>query len=269
MKKYLPIIGVILVWSSAYPLIKIALAYMSPIVLAIIRLAVGGFILAIYAKGFIYGIKEFIGAILNVSLFLILLNFGVMFSPNPALSATLIYTQPVFIVILNYFVFNEKVNLAKILGVIIAISGAIYASGSLKINLGALISIIGGFIWAVGTVFYRKFLINKDVVKLNSFMSLVSVPILFLFLPLNYYFKFSIEGILMAIILGITAQALGFIFWFISIKNLGSFKASVLSLFVPPFSYIFSYLILGAIPTVEEIVGSSLVLLGILLTFKS
>jgi len=269
MKKYLPIIGVILVWSSAYPLIKIALVYMSPIVLAIIRLTVGGLLLAIYAKGFVYGVKEFVGAILNVALFMIFLNFGVMLSPNPALSATLIYTQPVFIVILSYFVFNERVNLAKILGVIIAISGAIYASGNVEINLGALISLIGGFIWAVGTVFYRKFLINRDVGKLNSFMALVSVPILSFFLPFHYYFTFSIEGILVAVVIGVTAQALGFIFWFTSIRKLGSFKASTLSLLVPPLSYMFSYLILGDIPSIEEIVGSSLVLLGILLTFKS
>ena len=269
MKKYLPILGVILVWSSAYPLIKIALAYMSPILLAIIRLIVGGALLAIYARGFVYGVKEFVSAILNVALFMVLLNFGVMLSPNPALSATLIYTQPVFIVILSYFVFKEKVNLAKIIGVIIAIAGSIYASGDLNVNLGALISIIGGFVWALGTIFYRKFLINEDVAKLNSFMALVSVPILFLFLPFHFYFNPSFEGILMAVIIGITAQALGFIFWFTSVKNLGSFRASALSLLVPPLSYFFSYLILGDIPTFEEILGSSLVLLGVLLTFKS
>lgn len=239
---------------------------MSPIILAIIRLLVGGLILTVYGRGIKYGITEFIGAVLNVGLFMILLNFGVLLSSNPALSATLIYTQPVFVAILGYFVFKDNISLLKILGIILAIFGAVYASGGIEINIGALVSLLGGFVWALGTVFYRKFLIQDDIVRLNSFMALVSVPMLLIFLPFQYRFVYSVEGILVAVIIGVTAQALGFIFWFTSVKDLGSFKASSLSLLVPPLSYLFSYIILNDVATVQEMVGSSLVLIGVLLT---
>ncbi|BFI76299.1 DMT family transporter [Sulfurisphaera ohwakuensis] len=266
MRQYLPILGVVLVWSSAYPLIKIALQYMSPIILAIIRLLVGGLILLIYGKGIIYGLKEFIGSLLNVAIFMILLNLGVLLSPNPALSATLIYTQPVFVAIFSYFIFKEKIGILKIFGIIIAISGAIIASGNLEVNIGALISLLGGITWAVGTIYYRKYLINEDVIRLNSFFSLSSVPVLVPLIPFQFYFKVSLEGIVVAIIIGITAQALGFIFWFSSVKSLGAFKASSISLLVPALSYFFSYIILGDMPTLIEMIGSFLVLFGVLLT---
>ncbi|BAK54750.1 putative DMT family transporter [Sulfurisphaera tokodaii str. 7] len=265
-RQYLPILGVVLVWSSAYPLIKIALQYMSPIILAIIRLLVGGLILLIYGKGIIYGLKEFIGSLLNVAIFMILLNLGVLLSPNPALSATLIYTQPVFVAIFSYFIFKEKIGILKIFGIIIAISGAIIASGNLEVNIGALISLLGGITWAVGTIYYRKYLINEDVIRLNSFFALSSVPVLVPLIPFQFYFKVSLEGIVVAIIIGITAQALGFIFWFSSVKNLGAFKASSISLLVPALSYFFSYIILGDMPTLIEMIGSFLVLFGVLLT---
>ncbi|MFP3346165.1 MAG: DMT family transporter [Sulfolobaceae archaeon] len=269
MRKLLPIITVILVWSSAYPLIKIALDYISPIVLAVIRLVTGGIILTVYGRGLSYGKKEMIGGLINVALFMLFLNFGVMLSVNPALSATLIYTQPIFLVILSAVFLKKKPSVLQLLGVIIAISGAIYSAGITGFNLGSVISLIGGLIWAIGTLYYQVFLIEKDVIKLNSFMALFSALFLLPFTPINFYFKFTISGILVAVIIGITAQAIGFIAWFNSIKQLGSFLSSSLSLLVPAMSYLFSFIMLDEVPTFQQLLGSAIVLLGVFLTIIS
>ncbi|MEJ2770813.1 MULTISPECIES: DMT family transporter [unclassified Stygiolobus] len=269
MRKLLPIITVILVWSSAYPLIKIALDYVSPIVLAVIRLVTGGIILTVYGRGLSYGKKEMIGGLINVALFMLFLNFGVMLSVNPALSATLIYTQPIFLVILSAIFLSKKPSVLQLLGVIIAISGAIYSAGITGFNLGSIISLIGGLMWAIGTLYYQVFLIEKDVIKLNSFMALFSALFLLPFTPINFYFKFTISGILVAVIIGITAQAIGFIAWFNSIKQLGSFLSSSLSLLVPAMSYLFSFIMLDEVPTFQQLLGSAIVLLGVFLTIIS
>ncbi|MEJ2779806.1 DMT family transporter [Stygiolobus sp. CP850M] len=269
MRKLLPIITVILVWSSAYPLIKIALDYVSPIVLAVIRLVTGGIILTVYGRGLSYGKKEMIGGLINVALFMLFLNFGVMLSVNPALSATLIYTQPIFLVILSAIFLSKKPSVLQLLGVTIAISGAIYSAGITGFNLGSIISLIGGLMWAIGTLYYQVFLIEKDVIKLNSFMALFSALFLLPFTPINFYFKFTISGILVAVIIGIIAQAIGFIAWFNSIKQLGSFLSSSLSLLVPAMSYLFSFIMLDEVPTFQQLLGSAIVLLGVFLTIIS
>jgi drug/metabolite transporter (DMT)-like permease len=269
VRKLLPIITVILVWSSAYPLIKIALDYVSPIVLAVIRLVTGGIILTVYGRGLSYGKKEMIGGLINVALFMLFLNFGIMLSVNPALSATLIYTQPIFLVILSAIFLSKKPSVLQLLGVIIAISGAIYSAGITGFNLGSIISLIGGLIWAIGTLYYQMFLIEKDVIKLNSFMALFSALFLLPFTPINFYFKFTISGILVAVLIGITAQAIGFIAWFNSIKQLGSFLSSSLSLLVPAMSYLFSFIMLDEVPTFQQLLGSAIVLLGVFLTIIS
>lgn len=269
MRKLLPIITVILVWSSAYPLIKIALNYVSPIVLAVIRLVTGGIILTVYGRGLSYGKKEMIGGLINVALFMLFLNFGVMLSINPALSATLIYTQPIFLVILSAAFLSKKPTVLQLLGVIIAISGAIYSAGITGFNLGSILSLIGGLVWAIGTLYYQVFLIEKDIIKLNSFMALFSALFLLPFTPINFYFKFTISGILVAVIIGITAQAIGFIAWFSSIKQLGPFLSSSLSLLVPAMSYLFSFIMLGEVPTFQQLLGTAIVLLGVFLTIIS
>ncbi|PVU75065.1 permease [Sulfolobus sp. SCGC AB-777_G06] len=258
-----------LVWSSAYPLIKIALDYVSPIVLAVIRLVTGGIILTVYGRGLSYGKKEMIGGLINVALFMLFLNFGVMLSVNPALSATLIYTQPIFLVILSAVFLTKRPSVLQLLGVIIAISGAIYSAGITGFNLGSIISLIGGLMWAIGTLYYQVFLIEKDVIKLNSFMALFSALFLLPFTPINFYFKFTISGILVAVIIGITAQAIGFIAWFNSIKQLGSFLSSSLSLLVPAMSYLFSFIMLDEVPTFQQLLGTAIVLLGVFLTIIS
>ncbi|WP_231112359.1 DMT family transporter [Stygiolobus azoricus] len=269
MRKLLPIITVILVWSSAYPLIKIALNYVSPILLAVIRLVTGGIILTVYGGGLSYGKKEMIGGLINVALFMLFLNFGVMLSVNPALSATLIYTQPIFLVILSAVFLGKKPTILQLLGTIIAISGAIYSAGITGFNLGSILSLIGGLIWAIGTLYYQVFLIEKDIIKLNSFMALFSALFLLPFTPINFYFKFNISGILVAVIIGITAQAIGFIAWFSSIKQLGPFLSSSLSLLVPAMSYLFSFIMLGEVPTFQQLLGTAIVLLGVFLTIIS
>ncbi|MEM4096983.1 MAG: EamA family transporter [Metallosphaera sp.] len=48
---------------------------------------------------------------------------------------------------------------------------------------------------------------------------------------------------------------------------MGPIKASTFVLLVPVSSYFFSYLILNEVPTISEVVGSAVTLLGVFLTF--
>ncbi|MEM4956932.1 MAG: EamA family transporter, partial [Metallosphaera sp.] len=52
-----------------------------------------------------------------------------------------------------------------------------------------------------------------------------------------------------------------------AVKSIGPVRASTIVLLVPVSSYLFSYLLLGEIPTLEEAVGSAVTLFGIFLTF--
>ncbi|WP_246263777.1 DMT family transporter [Metallosphaera tengchongensis] len=266
-KQFVSLALLISFWGSAFPLIKIILDFMSPFLIALIRVLVGGTVLLLVSRRFIYGVKESISAILNIGLFLILLNLGIEFSPNPGLASTLIYTQPIFVLILSRVILKEKINLLQAMGILTAFLGIFASVGGGGFDLGSLISLGGGLTWALGTIYYRVNLRDRDVLALNSYMSLFSSLIIFPVSLLNFKIEWNAEGIGLALLVSITAQALGFILWFSTVRSIGPVKASSAVLLVPVSSYLFSYLLLGEIPSVIEIIGSAVTLTGVFLTF--
>ncbi|WP_246252908.1 DMT family transporter [Acidianus brierleyi] len=262
---YLSIIGVIIVWGLSFPLSKLALYYMSPFILTFFRFSIGGVLLLIYARGIVFGKKEAINAILNMSLFVILLNLAINLSSNPALASVLIYTQPIFVVVIIR-ILGERINLLQLLGVIIAFSGIFISVDSGDFNIGSLIAVLAAILWAIGTVYYRRNLIKESVTKLNAFMSLFSALFALPTIGIDFRFTFNVYGILFAIGVAIIAQAMGFIFWFSSIKNLGPLTSSTMAILVPVSAYVFSFLILGKIPSYFQILGSTLALIGVIIS---
>ncbi|ABP94514.1 MULTISPECIES: DMT family transporter [Metallosphaera] len=266
-KQYMGLILLILFWGSAFPIIKITLQFMSPFIIALIRVTVGGTLLFLVVRKLAYGVKESISALLNIGIFLVLLNLGIQYSANPGLASTLIYTQPVFVLILSRLVLKERINLLQVLGIVLAFTGVIASVGLSNFDLGSVIALLGGLTWAVGTIYYRVYLRDRDVLALNAYMSLFSGLFLAPVSLVEPRFTPNLEGIGLALLVSVTAQALGFILWFNAVKSIGPVRASTIVLLVPVSSYLFSYLLLGEIPTLEEAVGSAVTLFGIFLTF--
>ncbi len=262
---YLWIAVTVLAWSVTYPLIKLALDYMSPFVLLEIRLLVGGSVLLLLSKGLSWGRRQFASGLLNVALFLVLLNLGVEYSYNPALAAVLIYTQPAFLIILGVIA-GERISALQAIGTSVAIVGALVSAGSVNFDLGSTLSLLGGFVWALGTMYHRRYLSGENLLKLNAFYSIISAIVDSPLLAFNYYFVPSATGLLLALAVGLLAQALGFVSWFNSIKELGPYLASNVSLLVPALAYVFSYLILGVRPTWDQLIGSAMIIIGVLIT---
>lgn len=264
IRGYLTILGVIIVWGISFPLSKIALYFMSPFVLTSIRFTIGGLILTAYGKGIIYGKKEAINAILNMGIFVILLNLAINYSTNPALASVLIYMQPIFVALFSRLR-GEEILFPQLIGIIVSFTGIFISVDSVNFSLGSLIAIVAAILWAVGTLYYSN-LKNRDIVKLNAFMSLFSSLFVIPILPFDFYFKPSALGIGVGILVAIIAQALGFIFWFSSVKDLGATTASSIVILVPVSAYLFSFIILDQIPNIFQIFGSSLALIGVFIS---
>ncbi|WP_240931195.1 DMT family transporter [Acidianus sulfidivorans] len=263
-KGYTYLIGVIIFWGLSFPLSKLALTFMSPFVLTLIRFLVGGAILSIYARGLEYSKKEAINAILNMAIFVILLNVAINFSSNPALASVLIYTQPIFVIILARL-FGDVIRVSQAIGVLIAFIGIFISVNSVNFDLGSIIAIIAAILWAFGTIYYSRLKV-KNIIKLNAFMSLFSSLFIIPIIPFSDYFILNFEGLSLAILVAIIAQALGFIFWFKGVSELGPSVASSVVILVPASAYFFTFLLLGKIPSLFQLIGSFLALLGVFIS---
>ncbi|HLI46806.1 MAG TPA: DMT family transporter [Geobacterales bacterium] len=268
-KRFLYIFFTILCWGLSYPLSKIALSYMTPIILAFIRSFIGGLILMLFVRKIISGRKEFIDALLNVGALLILLNLGIYFSLNPGLASVMLYTQPVFTIIISSIFLKEPIMKKELLGVVLAFSGILISVNSLEFDYGVLFALLGGFIWSVGTIYHSKHFKNTELLSLHTFMSLVSSVFIVPLIPIGFYFIFSLKGILVALALTILAQVFGYIAWFKSINEIGPIMSGTFSLLVPVMAYITTYLILGIKPSLLTLIGSAVTLFGVFFAMRS
>ncbi|WP_054856677.1 DMT family transporter [Vulcanisaeta sp. JCM 16159] len=266
LRGYLAMIGVLIVWGSSYSISKMAMHYMSPFVLTMYRFVFGGLVLLLIGRGLTISRKYVINALLNGALFVVFLNLAIEYSLNPALVSVLVYTQPIFVLILSIILYGERPTMLQVIGIILAFIGLLIAVGVYNFDIGDAIAILGGFIWALGTHYYRRNLAKENLIRLNASMAVISALIASPTLLINPYMALSLDAIAWGILVALVAQVAGFLLWFLGVKDLGPVTASSISILVPASAYLFALLILGKAPTEMEVIGSAITLTGVLIS---
>lgn len=266
LRGYLAMLGVLAAWGSSYSISKVAMYYMSPFVLTMYRFGFGGLLLYLIGRGLVINRRYVINALLNGALFVVFLNLAIKYSSNPALVSVLVYTQPIFVLILSIALYGEKPTALQVVGIIIAFSGLLIAVGVYSFDIGDAIAILGGFIWALGTHYYRRNLVHEDLIRLNASMAVISALIAAPTLIINPHMELTLNAVAWGIIVALVAQVMGFLLWFLGVKDLGPVTASSISILVPASAYLFALLILGKVPTEMEVIGSAITLTGVLIS---
>lgn len=265
LKGYLAMIGVLVAWGSSYSISKIALAFMSPLVLSLFRFLTGAVFFSAAGRGLLWSRDAVINALLNGALFVVLINIAIELSKNPAFVSILVYTQPIFVILLSAVVYREPPKPLQIVGTALAFSGLLIAVGASSFDLGDAVAILGAFIWALGTHFYRRRLLRADLLRLNATMGLVSAAIISPVVVVDPHIEPSLQALAWGIGTSLISQIVGFLLWFVGVRELGPVKASSISILVPVSAFLFAFLLLGEIPTWSEIAGSAVALLGVML----
>ncbi len=259
-------LGVLLFWGFSWPSAKMALCFMSPYLLSLLRFSIGALFLLLFAQRPIFTPRVVVGALLNGAFFVTLVNKAVSMSTNPALASALVYTQPLFVMLLLRCS-GEKLKGTQIFGVLLAFFGVVVSAGSVHFDRGVLMAIFSGFVWATGIVYYRKYLRNEDVLQFNTSLNILSaIFVAPLAILVDARFHFSLEAIGWGVLTAFVSQVAGFLLWFLSLKNLGVATASAFSLLVPVWAYVFTYLLMTHIPEPLQILGSFATLLGVFLS---
>ena len=196
-------------------------------------------------------------------------------------AALIIATCPIFITIASAIFFREKINLSKVLGIIISVFGAIIVISRghpLKMfdrNLG--VGELYIFCCVLSWVAYS--LIGKTVMKALSPLVAVSysavigtvalsVPALFEGLIRNIGHHSALAW-LSILYLGIFATVIGFVWYYEGVKRIGPVKSGLFINFVPIFAILLAFLILGEEITLSLAIGGVLVFSGVYLTNRS
>ena len=183
----------------------------------------------------------------------------------------ILLSAPVFLTIMGVIFLREKLNIYKVLSLIIAMIGVILISG-FSFNQGynkegIILLLIGSILVAVLDLTVRLFG-QKETTMALSFYNLLFAAIIFVLLSLN-----SLQPIMFLDLAAITAggflDGLGMLLLVFALKNIEASYVSITHYSQILYGLIIGYLIFSHVPSYVEFIGSALIILsGYLIYFK-
>ena len=189
-----------------------------------------------------------------------------------SIPALLLYTAPIFVMILSVILFKEKITKKKLISLVMTFLGLALVTGAFsssdKISIFALLLGLGsGLGYALYSIF-GKFLVDKySAITITTYTFVVatifSVP--FSGIVQNLDLLISLKGILSALALAVVSTVLPFLLYTKGLYGMEAGKASILATVEPFVATIVGVLFFKETMTSFKIIGMLLVLLAIII----
>jgi len=273
-----------LIWASAFFNIKIATYSYGPLTIAFLRIFFGAIplVLLCYFKNI--KIEAFskdwhwfasIG-IINLVIPFFLIAYGVQ-KVQSNLAAILMASTPLTAVILShFFTKNEKINLIKVIGVLVGFSGIVFLfSDEILINennfVSALIIFFASTFYVIGGLLTLKISNKKNenvTASILIWATLVLFPICML-IEQPWNLSPRLDSTISVIYLGIFSTGIAWLLRFYILKNNGLVFQAQVAYLIPIFGVILGFLILNEEITYKVIIALIAVIIGIYIVKKS
>lgn len=214
--------------------------------------------------------------LLGITVFSIAFAYGVQ-ATTPVNAAIIMATTPLTTLLLAFFMENEAISLNRLIGIMLGLAGilVIITKGSmqallaLQIAKGDGIMFLASISWALYTVLSRRFLPNANPFEVATFSMLPGTAMLIaisMFLEHPWATLSAADAskhvaVFYAAFFGTT---IAYLLWFNGVKYLGASRTSIFFNFVPIFALL-TAIALGVIPTIWQIIGIFIVLVGALI----
>lgn len=186
--------------------------------------------------------------------------------------------QTFFVFFISGVIYKNKINPFIFLGAVVAFAGLYFiltTAGSFKIDkttiYGDLMSLLTALLWgsfsAISAEIVTKFDRLTVLTIVETIASVVIVPFAFIKFPNftnNLTILTEIDWIILAW-LGIVCIGIGYQFWYSALADSKSQDVIILMYLMPIFSYLFGFLILGEILNWKMVIGTILIIIGLIL----
>ena len=174
----------------------------------------------------------------------------------------IMFSAPLFLIILSHFFLGEKVGIRRWSAVLIGFIGVLIVSrpGTIHFTMSYLGLFVSAFLIAINIALVRKFSKNHSSISF-TFYAFLSAAIINGLLAMNNYMAMTLNDTMILILCGIIC-GVGGNFLTMASKNLES------SVFAPiQYTQLFSgiilgYLIFSDLPDIYEIIGSTIIILS-------
>jgi drug/metabolite transporter (DMT)-like permease len=177
----------------------------------------------------------------------------------------LIYTAPLFVVILTPIVLKEKIENKSIIGLFLSLLGTIsimgysslFATGSMW--LGDLIALGGGLAYGLFVLYLKRLPIELLGLSSNITISGLIALVIFPF-AISSFNQLSWTGIFILLIMGVFLQAIAVTFYHLGLRTVKAQHAGILSYAEPLCATIFAILLLHEKLTIGSFLGGVLII---------
>ncbi|HCY9440163.1 TPA: DMT family transporter [Staphylococcus aureus] len=276
---FLSYLFTIILWGSAFPMIKIALNDFSAESLSAFRLILATIILlpfVIIKKLPTPELRDipviFILGFCGFVIYHTALNFGEALI-SAGISGILVSTTPIFSSALAYIFLKEHFSKWNWLSSLVAFIGISIISISkddyTTINvLGVFIILLASFSESLYFTFQKKYIEKYGFIAFTLYTIMASSPFMLIFIPeiINDIHGATFTSIVSVLYLAIFPTIIPYVLLAYIVKSVGVSDATMSLYLTPIVSLLLSYLLLDELPTTLAIIGGLITLLGVSLS---
>lgn len=276
---FLSYLFTIILWGSAFPMIKIALNDFSAESLSAFRLILATIILlpfVIIKKLPTPELRDipviFILGFCGFVIYHTALNFGETLI-SAGISGILVSTTPIFSSALAYIFLKERFSKWNWLSSLVAFIGISIISISkddyTTINvLGVFIILLASFSESLYFTFQKKYIEKYGFIAFTLYTIMASSPFMLIFIPeiINDIHGATFTSIVSVLYLAIFPTIIPYVLLAYIVKSVGVSDATMSLYLTPIVSLLLSYLLLDELPTTLAIIGGLITLLGVSLS---
>jgi drug/metabolite transporter (DMT)-like permease len=269
-------------WAFSFIWFKIANKTFQPFTIVFLRLLFSVILLTIYlilAKSFMKIRKGdhklfLLLAIFEPFLYFIGESFGLTFV-SATVCSVMISTIPVFATIGAWLIFREKLQKINYAGIVISFIGVLVfllnRDGSLSYNFKGLVLLLFAVLSAVGYNLVLSRLVGKySPVYIVNVQNIIGATLFLPIFMISDFKTFIHESYAPVTFLPVVALAAfascgAFILFAFSVSKIGILKANVFTNFIPLFTALFSFIIMGERLTIQNILGMIIVITGVIM----
>ncbi len=278
------IIIITVLWGYGWVVMKEVLTYMGPFTFNAFRFGIGSLTLLAIVWILKVGVppKKYwkpllvVGLLQTAAVFiLVMCSLGFV---DAGKSSVLLYSMPMWSSLLAIKFLGEKLTMKQIIGLFIGMIGLlsilgwdIWTEQNFHTIIGELLIVMAAIVWAISNIYYRLHLQALHKIQASAYqMTFGTIGIFIAAMVMEWGdpVHLNLTSIYYILFAGILASALCFTVWYLILSMIDMATATIATLLVPIFGLIFSALFLGEEMSVGIIVGSGLIICGIVVAQK-
>ncbi|ADX68462.1 DMT family transporter [Weeksella virosa] len=194
---------------------------------------------------------------------------------SPGITSTILFIYPVFVALIMFLVFKEKLNRLTVLSLILAFSGVLTLSlknNSFEINFpGLIVVLLSAFFYALYIL-----IVNQTKIKLSGF-KLTFFSFLFTSLYFLVKAKFLGDSLLLPnvnmlinfVVFAFVTTLISSLALVFAIKYIGSTPTAILGALEPVVAVAVSVLMFNEVLTINLIIGITLIIIAVIVNIIS